>query len=55
MFASHTREELVANTRKVLWPAQRAVTVRHVAVKTTIEVVPPGNPDSQFFQVKFGE
>ncbi len=25
------------------------------AVMTTIEVTPPGNPDSQFFKVKFGE
>ena len=25
------------------------------AVKTVIEVTPPGNPPSQFFKVKFGE
>ena len=38
-------------------PMTSGVTVKgkKSAVMTTIEVTPPGNPDSQFFKVKFGE
>ena len=38
-------------------PMTSGVTVKEKksAVMTTIEVTPPGNPDSQFFKVKFGE
>ena len=31
------------------------VTEKRSAVMTTIEVTPPGNPDRQFFQVRFGD
>ena len=38
-------------------PMTSGVTVKEKksAVKTVIEVTPPGNPPSQFFKVKFGE
>jgi hypothetical protein len=52
VYAADTLEEL-----KTASPMSSGVTVteKKSAVKTTIEVVPPGSPDSQFFKVKFGE
>ena len=52
VYAADTLEGL-----KTASPMSSGVTVteKKSAVKTTIEVVPPGSPDSQFFKVKFGE
>lgn len=46
MYAADTLEGL-----KTASPMSSGVTVteKKSAVKTTLEVVPPGNPDSQFF------
>ena len=52
VYAAPTVEGLDAAT-----PMTSGVTVKEKksAVKTVIEVSPPGNPPSQFFKVKFGE
>ena len=52
VYAALTVEGLDAAT-----PLTGGVTVKEKksAVKTVIEVTPPGNPPSQFFKVKFGE